>query len=442
MAEELHERPAELLQRLIRFDTTNPPGHERACVAFVEGLARDAGLDTKVVAKDDDRPNLVARLPGRGVAPPLLLHGHVDVVTTEGQDWAHDPFAAEIHDGFIWGRGALDMKGGVAMMIAATLRAAASGEPPPGDVILTVLADEEAGSPLGAAHLVEEHAELFDGVKHGIGEFGGFDMEIAGKRFFMVEVAEKEVCWMRATVRGPGGHGSLPMRDGAMGRLGKALQRLDRKRLPVHVTPVARQMIETIAAELPLHIATLLRGLLQPPVTDRVLDVLGDRGAPFDPLLHNTVNATIVNGGGKINVVPSEIEVQLDGRLLPGRTPGDLLCEVRAAAGVDLDLEIVANDPGTGEPDMALWDVLVDSLHADEPGATVVPFLMPGVSDARFFARLGIQTYGFLPMRLPSDLNFMSLIHAADERIPVDAVEFGTNAIGRVLSSPDRARTG
>jgi acetylornithine deacetylase/succinyl-diaminopimelate desuccinylase-like protein len=433
MPEALHDDPAELLRRLIRFDTTNPPGNERECVTFVEGLASGAGLETRILAREPERPNLVARVKGRGDAPPLLLHGHVDVVTTEGQDWSRDPFAADVEDGFIWGRGALDMKGGVAMMISAALRAAANGEPPPGDVILAVLADEEAGSPLGAEYLVAEHPDLFDGVKHAIGEFGGFDMEIAGKRFFMVEVAEKEVCWMRAAVRGPGGHGSLPMRDGAMGRLGKALHRLDRRRLPVHVTPVARQMIETIAAGLPIHIATPLRALLQPRLTDRILDVLGERGAPFDPLLHNTVNATIVRGGGKINVVPSEIEVELDGRLLPGQTPDDLLREVRDAVGIDLDLEIVTNDPGTGEPDMALWDTLVASLHAEEPDATVVPFLMPGVSDARFFARLGIQTYGFLPMRLPADLNFMSLIHAADERIPVDSVEFGTKAIERVL---------
>jgi acetylornithine deacetylase/succinyl-diaminopimelate desuccinylase-like protein len=435
MPDDLHQRPAELLQRLIRFDTTNPPGNERECVAFVEGLAREAGLETKLVAKDDDRPNLVARLPGRGEAPPLLLHGHVDVVTTEGQEWSHDPFAAEIHGGFVWGRGALDMKGGVAMMTAATLRAAADEETPPGDVLLTVLADEEAGSPNGAAFLVEEHPELFEGVQHALGEFGGFDIEIAGKNFFLVEVAEKEVCWCKAVIRGPGGHGSLPMRDGAMARLGETLRRLDRKRLPAHVTPVARRMIETIAAELPIHLATPLRALLQPAITDRVLDVLGERGRPFDPLLHNTVNATIVSGGHKINVVPSEVELDLDARLLPGQTPDDLLRELGNLLGEHVELDVSLNDPGTGEPDMALWDTLVASLHEEEPDATVVPFLMPGVSDARFFARLGIQTYGFLPMRLPADMNFMSLIHAADERIPVDAVDFGTRAIERVIAA-------
>jgi acetylornithine deacetylase/succinyl-diaminopimelate desuccinylase-like protein len=436
MPDDLHDQPAELLRRLIRFDTTNPPGNERACVAFVEELARDAGLETRIVAREEERPSLVARLPGRGDAPPLLLHGHVDVVTTEGQQWKHDPFEAVVEDGFVWGRGALDMKGGVAMMIAATLRAAASGEPPPGDVLLTILSDEEAGSQLGAKFLVEEHPELFEGVEHALGEFGGFDMEVAGKRFFLVEVAEKEVCWCRARIHGPGGHGSLPMHGGTMAKLGRALSRLDRKRLPVHVTPVARRMIETIASELPLPMATPLRALLRPALTDRVLGVLGERGAPFDPLLHNTVNATVVHGGDKVNVVPSEVELLLDGRLLPGQSPKDLLRELRSLLGDDVEVEVELNDPGTGEPDMALWDVLAGSLHAEDPGATVVPFLMPGVSDARFFARLGIQTYGFLPMRLPSDLNFMSLIHAADERIPVDAVEFGTRAIERVLAAP------
>src|SRR4051812_16196666 len=208
VAEELHNDPAELLRRLIRFDTTNPPGNERECIAFVEQLAKDAGLETKVVAKEADRPNLVARVKGRGDAPPLLLHGHVDVVTTEGQDWSRDPFAADVEDGFIWGRGALDMKGGVAMMISAALRAATNGTPPPGDVILAVLADEEAGSPLGADFLVAEHPELFDGVEHAIGEFGGVDMGIARKRLFLVGGAGKEGCWVGGRLPGPRGPGA------------------------------------------------------------------------------------------------------------------------------------------------------------------------------------------------------------------------------------------
>src|SRR5918992_4674134 len=246
----LHERPAELLQRLIRFDTTNPPGAECACIEWVAGLVREAGLEARIVAKDDARPNLVARLRGEGRAPPFLMQGHVDVVPATG-DWSRPPFGGEVAGGYVWGRGALDMKGGVAMMLAAFLRASAADSPPPGDVVLCLLSDEEAGGDYGARFIVENHAELFDGVRYAIGEFGGFTMEIAGRRFYPMMVAEKQLCSLRATLRGPAGHGSLPIRDGAMGRLGRLLAALDRRRLPVHVTSPARAMIEAIAAEAP-----------------------------------------------------------------------------------------------------------------------------------------------------------------------------------------------
>ncbi len=216
---ELAGRPAELLQHLIRFDTSNPPGGERECIDWVSSLLEEIDCEVRILARDPERPNLIARLRGRGQAPPLLLQGHVDVVPARGE-WSHEPFAGDIAGGFVWGRGALDMKGGVAMMIAAFLRAAAAAEPPPGDVILCVLADEEAGSELGAEFLVNEHPELFEGVRHSIGEFGGFMMELGGVRFYPVMVAEKQVCWARATLRGPAGHASMPIRGGAMGRLG------------------------------------------------------------------------------------------------------------------------------------------------------------------------------------------------------------------------------
>jgi acetylornithine deacetylase/succinyl-diaminopimelate desuccinylase-like protein len=430
----LHEQPAELLQRLIRFDTTNPPGDEAGCSAFVEEVVRQAGCEARLFEKESGRPNLVARLPGAGHAPPLLLQGHVDVVTTAGQDWRHPPFDAVVEDGFVWGRGALDMKGGVAMMIAAFLRAAAAASPPPGDVILCVLADEEAGSDLGARFLVEEHAELFEGVRFALGEFGGFTQEVAGRRFYPVMVAEKQVCWMRATLRGPGGHGSLRMRGGTMARLARFLDLLDRRRLPVHVTPVPRMMVEAVARELGLPGRAVLPRLLEPRLTDRLLDLLGERGELFDPLLHNTVNATVVRGGDKINVVPSEVTVELDGRLLPGQTPDDLERELRALYGDGIELEVIRHDPaGPPEPDMGLFDVLAGVLREADPSGTPMPLLLAAITDGRHFARLGIQTYGFLPMQLPADLRFTSLIHAADERIPVAALEFGTAAIGRVL---------
>ncbi len=246
----IQDRPAELLARLLRFDTTNPPGNERECIDWVRGLLEELGCEVRVLAAEPERPSLVARLEGEGSSPPLLLQGHVDVVAAPG-DWRHPPFAGEQHDGFIWGRGALDMKGGVAMMLAAFMRAKAAGRRPPGDVILCLMADEEAGSALGAEFLVREHPELFDGVRYSIGEFGAFRMEVAGRAFYPVMVAEKQICWTRATMRGRAGHGSMPVKGGAMGSLGRLLERIDGGRLPVHVPAVTRMMVEAIASELP-----------------------------------------------------------------------------------------------------------------------------------------------------------------------------------------------
>ena len=422
----------ELLQRLLRFDTTNPPGDEGECIAWIRGLLEELGCEVRIVARDPARPNLIARLPGRGEAPPLLLQGHVDVVAARGR-WRHPPFAGELHDGYVWGRGALDMKGGVAMMLAAFMRAKAGGTAPPGDVILCLLADEEAGSDHGADFLVREHPELFSGVRYAIGEFGGFTMQLAGRRFYPIMVAEKQVCWTRATLRGRAGHGSLPIRGSAIGQLGRLLSRLDRRRLPVHVTPAASSMIEAIAAELPSALAVPLRGLLVPRLTDRLLDVFGERAGVFDPLLHNTASATVVRGGDKINVIPGEVTVELDCRLLPGFGPEDVFGELRALAGVEMELEVVRHDPVAAEPDMALFATLAGILRELDPAAKPIPLLLPAVTDGRFFSRLGIQTYGFLPMQLPEDMAFMGLIHAQDERLPADAVEFGTRAIVRVL---------
>jgi acetylornithine deacetylase/succinyl-diaminopimelate desuccinylase-like protein len=428
----IQDRPAQLLAQLLRFDTTNPPGNERECIDWVRGLLEEIGCDVRVVAADPERPSLVARIEGEGSSPPLLLQGHVDVVAALG-DWRHPPFGGEEHDGFVWGRGALDMKGGVAMMLAAFMRAKAAGRRPPGDVILCLMADEEAGSALGAEFLVREHPELFDGVRYSVGEFGAFRMDVAGRAFYPVMVAEKQVCWTRATLRGRAGHGSMPVKGGAMGSLGRLLERLDGRRLPVHVPGVTRMMVEAIAGELPAAAALPLRGLLRPRVTDRVLDALGDRGRLFDPLLHNTVSPTIVRGGEKINVIPGETSVELDIRLLPGSSPEQAFAELRDLAGVEVELELLRHDPAPALPDMALFGTLSGVLHELDSAAKPVPLLLPGVTDGRFFSKLGIQTYGFLPMQLPAEMRFLELIHAEDERLPVEAVEFGTSAIERVL---------
>ena len=428
-----YQHPEALLQRLIQFDTTNPPGQERDIIAFIQGLLEDAGIPTQILAKDPARPNLIARVPGRGDAPPLLLQGHVDVVTTAGQDWTYPPFEGRIVDGYVWGRGALDMKGGVAMMLAAVLRTQAEGYTPRGDILLVLLSDEEAGGSMGAQFLVEEHPDLFQGVRYAIGEFGGFSLYVGDKRFYPIQVTEKQICWTRLTIRGPAGHGSRPLRGGAMAKLGNILLKLDRNRLPVHITPVPRQMFTAMAQALKGKETQILHQLLNPSLTDQILDMLGERAYLFDPMLHNTVSPTIVRGGEKINVIPAQVTLELDGRLLPGQTPDDMLRELRALLGEDVEIDILRHDPGPAEPDMGWFDTLAGILKEMDPEATPVPLLQVGVTDARFFARLGIQTYGFLPLKLPPDFQFATTVHAADERVPIQALTFGAEAIYRAI---------
>ncbi len=271
-------------------------------------------------------------------------------------------------------------------------------------------------------------------MRYAIGEFGGFTMQVAGRRLYPVMVAEKQVCWTRATFRGRAGHGSVPIRGSAAGKLGALLRGLDRRRLPVHVTPVVSSMVESIAAELPSPLAFPLRGLLRPNLTNRLLDLLGERGRVFDPLLHNTATANVISGGEKINVIPGEVSVELDCRLLPGFGPGELFAELRALGGSGMELEVIRYDPGAAAPDLGLFDLLGETLRELDPQAKPIPLLLPAVTDGRFFAALGIQTYGFLPMQLPEEMSFMELIHAENERLPAAAMDFGTRAIERVLA--------
>ncbi len=429
----IYRRPAELLQRLIRFDTTNPPGNEAECIAFIDELLIGAGIKTTILARTPERPNLIARLPGRGNSPPFLLYGHVDVVTTENQKWQHPPFEGKAVDGFIWGRGALDMKGGVAMMLSAFLRAKAEGLQLPGDVVLAIVSDEENLGGFGAKFLVENHPDWFDGIRYAIGEFGGFSLYAGNRKFYAISVAEKQVCWIKATVRGPAGHGSMPVRGAAMAKLDLLLQKLDKKRLPVHITPVARILFETMASTLGGLKGLFLAQLINPAMTDIILNLMGERSRVFDPLLHNTVSATVLQGSDKVNVIPGEVTVKLDGRVLPGFKPDDMLAELRRVIDQDVELEVLRFDEGPAEPDMGLFDRLAGLLRELDAAGTPVPLLLSATSDARFFSRLGIQTYGFLPMPLPKDFNFSQTIHAADERIPIEALDFGTRAIYEVL---------
>jgi acetylornithine deacetylase/succinyl-diaminopimelate desuccinylase-like protein len=426
-------RPTELLRRLIRYETVNPPGNETECIIYIAGLLREAGLSPMMLGRTPERQNLVVKLPGRGLAPPFLMFGHADVVTVENQKWTHPPFAGVEADGFLWGRGALDMKGGLAMMITALLRLKQEGFAPEGDIILAVVCDEENGGAFGAEYLTSEHKDLFRGVRYAISELGGFSMYLVGKRFYPIMVSEKQRCSLRVKIAGPGGHGSLARRGGAMATLSRILHRLDSRRLPVHVTPPVKMMVDALAANMPFPAKLVPRFLSNPTFADWVLRLLGQKQAFFETLFRNTVSPTIVRGGEMINVVPSEIRLELDGRLLPGIEPEVLMREVKALVDGEADIEVSYFSPGPKEIDMGMFDTLSAVLREQDPEGLPVPFVGSGVSDARFFCKLGIQTYGFTPMILPKQIDFSELIHGADERIPVEALEFGVESICRLL---------
>jgi acetylornithine deacetylase/succinyl-diaminopimelate desuccinylase-like protein len=430
----IYQRPAELLQQLIRFDTTNPPGNEAECISYIDSLLQAVGLETQIFAKEEPRHNLVCRLRGKGEAPPLLLYGHVDVVTTAGQAWTHDPFGGEIIDGEIWGRGALDMKGELTMFLSAFMRMKAEGITPAGDIIFLALSDEENGGVFGASYMAEEQPESLAGVRYALGEFGAFSMYIAGKRFYPIQVAEKQLCTMELTVRGASGHGASIVPGNAMEELGRVLDRISSRGLPVHITPIVREMFTKISKSLPFPLNQAIRLLLVPSLTDRLLNLLGDDGLLFTPLLHNTVNPTIVSGGEKDNVVPNQVKLTLDGRLLPGFTPNDMVRELgELLAGIDVEIEVIRFEEGPPDADLGLFPLLEKVLKTADPDGIPVPLLLTAVTDARHLTRLAIQSYGFTPMRLEKGASFFSSVHGVDERIPVSALEFGAETVFQLL---------
>jgi acetylornithine deacetylase/succinyl-diaminopimelate desuccinylase-like protein len=425
----IYERPAELLQNLIRFNTTNPPGNERPCIEYINSLLKEAGFETTILAMAPDRPNLIARLKGAGNAPPLLLYAHVDVVTTENQNWSHPPFEGWNEDGFVWGRGAIDNKHAVTMYISAILKARAESLHLPGDILFAATVDEEAGGRYGARFLVEEHPGLFADIKYGLSEFGGFNIQLAGKRLYPIQVSEKQVCSVRMRFHGPGGHGSMPIRGGAMARLAAALRTLDKRLLPVHITPPVRVMVEHLAKAMGGATGLIMRQMLNPLATNLILSALGERRNLFLPLVHNTVSPTMLQASDKGNVIPSEVSLGLDGRILPGFTPGTFQRELRSLLGDDFDLEVADFIPGPSRLDLGLFDTLSSILCQADPQGLPFPYVGSWMTDARYFTRLGIQTYGFTPLLVPDDFDMSGIVHAANERVPVAALDFGVKAV-------------
>jgi len=429
----IYKEPVKLLQNLIRFNTTNPPGNEKDCIEYINKILIDAGFKTQILAKDPNRPNLITQLTGQERTSPLLLYGHVDVVTTENQEWKYPPFEAKIAEGYLWGRGALDMKGEVAMMISALLRAKAENMTPPGDIVMAIVSDEEQGGQYGTKYLVENHPDLFKGIKYAIGEFGGFTFYVGKKKFYPVMVSEKTPCYIKVTAGGTSGHGSLPIHGGAAAKTGDILNKLDKYIMPVHITESVKLQLNTLTSNLSFPSNLFMKLLKIPVFTNKILKLLGSNGNVFDPLLHNTVNVVSVHGGEQIYGIPSKIEILLATTLLPGYNAENIIAELKKILGDEFEYETVYFEPVPYKLDMGLFETLKDILRKTDPEGIILPTLMPGPTDGRFLSKLGIQTYGFTPMKLSEEMNFSQLLHNADERIPVEAIEFGANNIYKLL---------
>ncbi len=425
----------DLCAELIRIDTTNTGDPatvtgEREAAEYVAAKLAEVGIEVEMVESGAARrDNVFCRLPGadreRGA---LLVHGHLDVVPADASEWSVHPFSGAVQDGYVWGRGAVDMKDMVAMTIAVARHFKRTGTVPPRDLVFAFLADEEAGGTYGAGWLVEHRPDLFDGCTEAVGEVGGFSLTLGeDQRVYLIEVAEKGIAWMRLRARGKPGHGSFLHDDNAVTKVAEAVARLGTHTFPLVLTDTVGEFLTRLAE---------LTGLEFPTDDlDGAVRKLGPLGRIVGATLRDTANPTMLHAGYKANVIPSTAEAVVDCRVLPGRREA-FLAEVDELLGPDVTREWVTELPPVETPfEGPLVEAMAAALRAEDPGASTVPYMLSGGTDAKHFVGLGMRCYGFAPLRLPPDLDFASLFHGIDERVPVDALRFGTRVLERFLRS-------
>ena len=417
---------------LIRIDTTNygdqnGPG-ERKAAEHVAALLDEVGVEAQMFESEPGRTTMVARwgeTPDNRHRDPLLVHGHLDVVPARAEDWQVHPFSGEVRDGYVWGRGAVDMKDFDAMVLSTLRARTGSGAMPSRPLVLCFTADEEAGGKKGAGWLTEHHPDLVAGCTEAIGEVGGFSATVNDQRIYLVESAEKGIEWMRLRAEGHAGHGSMRHLDNAVTALSAAVSRLGAHEWPTHVRPAMAELLKIVAdlvgEEYDEHDPTPL------------IRHFGTAARMLDAVVRNTTNPTMLDAGYKVNVIPGEAVAHVDGRVLPGfedefyATVDELLGDRVTREAVHSDIAFETTFDG------ALVDAMRASVLAEDPGAVVAPYLMSGGTDGKYWHKMGIRSFGFTPLRLPPDLDFTALFHGVDERVPVDALEFGARVLDRFL---------
>jgi len=451
---------------LIRIDTTNRgggDGRERPAAEYVAARLAEAGLEPVLLESAPGRANVVARVSGTGAGAragteagtdagtdagrgggagggpgTLLLHGHLDVVPADPSSWTVHPFAGEIRDGVLWGRGAVDMKNADAVLLALVSQWAREGRRPRRDLVLAFTADEEDTAEFGARWLVERHAGLFEGCTEAIGESGAFTFHAGpGQRLYPVASAERGTAWLKLTARGRAGHGAKPNPENAVTRLAAAISRIGGYAWPVRLIPTVSAAVEAIAAavgaELPAGVGAPAAGEL---TAGELLASLGPAGALVAGTIRNSANPTMLRAGYKLNVIPDEAVGYVDGRVLPGYED-----EFRAAidelTGPDVSWAFANRERPLEAPlDAPVMTAMARALLAEDPGSTVVPYCMSGGTDAKQFARLGMTCYGFTPLVLPEGYDYYAMFHGTDERIPLSALESGVRIMDRLLAEP------
>jgi acetylornithine deacetylase/succinyl-diaminopimelate desuccinylase-like protein len=417
---------------LLRMDTSNygdntGPG-ERKAAEYVAELLTEAGLSVEFLEPAPGRTTLVTRIEGKDRSRPgLLVHGHLDVVPAAADDWQVGPFSGEERDDCLWGRGAVDMKDMDAMIVASVRDLARSGVRPPRDLVVAFMADEEAGGEYGGEWLVRTHPGLFEGVTEAVSEVGGFSVDFRGRRAYLLQTGEKGLAWLRLIAHGRAGHGSQINDDNAVTRLAAAVSRIGAHPWPLEITPTVRAFLKGVEE---------ITGVpLDPGDPDALVATLGTTARFVGATLRNTANPTMLMAGYKHNVIPGTATALVDARFLPGRED-DLMRTIRDLAGDGVDVEVATHGIALETAfSGALVDTMVAALQHEDPGATVLPYLLSAGTDNKHFSTLGIRGFGFVPLRLPAGLDFAGMFHGVDERVPLDSLRFGARVLHRFLQT-------
>ncbi|TDD96067.1 M20/M25/M40 family metallo-hydrolase [Actinomadura rubrisoli] len=423
---------AEICGDLIRLDTTNQgegvARPERPAAEHVAALLDEVGVASTIVESAPGRASLLARVPGTDPShPAFLVHGHLDVVPADASEWSVPPFSGEVRDGCVWGRGAVDMKGTLAMTLATVRRRLREGRRTRGDLVLAFLADEECTGDYGSRYVVREHREFFEGCAEAISESGGFSVDAGGRRIYPIATGERGTTWMRLTARGTAGHGSKPAPDNAVAELAHAVSRLASHTWPVRLTPGVRALLDGLA--------DALGTTIDHDRLDEEAARLGGVGRLFESTIRNSANPTRLDAGYKINVVPGTATAQVDGRYLPG-TGEEFLATVDRLLGPKVTREFLNYEEApAADPAGDTFHTLAGALRAEDPAACPVPYVMGGGTDAKSFNQIGIASFGFAPLLLGPELDYLGMFHGVDERVPLEGLAFGTRVLDRFLDT-------